>query len=306
MDEYILPSNGSSIPDILRRYQDNTSIGAIQLNWYLAHPSSDFVSRRHASFASSELSFMEIFQNCTLYPNHHTKAIVKVPYTIKFNQIHYAELSNFNNSLPPARAINLNGSNWIKGPFVEPDVNDPLLLLHFHIGSLEEHLIKRGRGRADLKLGGYQSLPTHCYESFECTVSEWHCLRTGGTAIYPSKKDFTSNSSNILTVSPLITNCSIGIRKNDELNGGMINDPLLLNIAIASSSNSRRKENITFPLMNSNDSRLPLGKYTATDILLKPNVLKNTNNHTLQLSVNSALLDIIHTILFTNRSSVVN
>jgi len=305
VDEYILPRDGLSIPGILRKYQDNTSIGAVQLNWYNVNPSSDFISRRHTSFASSGLTLIEIYNNFTLFPNHHTKAIVRVPYVIKFNQIHYAELSNYNYSLPPARAVNLNGSSWIRGPYLDPDLNDPLLLVHFRTGSLEEHLIKRSRGRADLRPASYQLLPTNCYASFECSVSEWQCLRKGGNPIYPPKAHFVLNSPNVLPISSILTtNCSMGIEKNGELEGK--EDPLLLDIAITSSSKQRETTTLPLPISSADSSLLLEDRYTANDILMKSNIVKNKSNNMLSLFVNYALLDIIHSILFSNHSSVLN
>jgi len=217
------------------------------------------------------LTIMDIYNGTELHPNIHTKAFVKVPLTDRFDHVHIAVL------YPGVFAVNIHSGHLVSGPFFDPNPLDSLYLLHFQLGSLEEFMIKRTRRRrADLTSGlFYEKEPTHCFQSFECAISEWQCLVRGYGLVYPTRPQSNDTTTTLV-------NCA-----------GKFN-LLFLNYSSSHSHHSVNSSPLNFrsDIKKSKCSTTTTMKTTSSEDM---NVIES-NGH-MMLSVNEELLRTFHELL---------
>lgn len=249
VDEFILPVRGNSVLETLNKYHKNVSVGAIQLGLYNLDPDPTFIVRRNHPILSNATLF-EIYNNNSIHIHKSSKMLVKVSHTIKIPHVHFPQTNgSMHISASGDRIIEWSKRN---GQVTDPDPNEPLLLLHFRSGSLEEFMQKRmSRARADFTEHDFYSSKRypqrHCYLSFECVVSEWLCQTREGEIIRHSLPSSGRSNEKLLVSCPNNNNniTSLRVMNDDDLTS-MAFSAKELSSAIASSVPSKNITNVVW------------------------------------------------------------
>jgi len=182
VDEYIVPILDKCIPNFLYRYQNDSHIAGIRLNWHFATSLG-----RLSRFENGIVDDSFVIDRTGFYSGKsdpHVKTIVKVAYTSKFIDPHYAMHVNKTYSVSPdSRKV---GTYHFSSP---PEVKTAVLL-HVHVRTLEEWIMKRHRGFADRKT----SFCPYCNASLEILTAEWQCLNQRGLDLSTKSHKCKDNS----------------------------------------------------------------------------------------------------------------
>ena len=135
VDEYIAPYVDGNIPHFLQRYSHLGNVGGVRLNWQYVNSMG-----RLWRFDSGHLLNQTILDRSEFHTgtsDAHIKTIVFVNRTIEFIDPHYAIHRNYTFAINPDR---LNKGHY---HFTKPPQMGTAVILHFHIRTLEEWIVKR-------------------------------------------------------------------------------------------------------------------------------------------------------------------
>ena len=167
VDEYIVPITSRCIPHLMQRYLNQTRVGGVRLNWQYVNSMGRLWRWENDVLDSTILDRSGFY---TGRSDAHVKTIARVAKTNKFIDPHYANHTK--------RAYSVGVDTGRRGFYhftFPPEINNAVLL-HMHVRTLEEWIIKRQRGRGSMKT---DHCP-YCNASLEVLVSEWKCLNTAG------------------------------------------------------------------------------------------------------------------------------
>eukprot|EP00607_Mallomonas_marina_P000525 CAMPEP_0182440858 /NCGR_PEP_ID=MMETSP1167-20130531/87330_1 /TAXON_ID=2988 /ORGANISM="Mallomonas Sp, Strain CCMP3275" /LENGTH=415 /DNA_ID=CAMNT_0024634925 /DNA_START=384 /DNA_END=1631 /DNA_ORIENTATION=+ len=169
-DEYITPILDKCIPDFLSRYVGQKTVGGVRLNWQYVNSMGKLWRWENGALDQTILDRTGFY---TGRADTHVKTIARVSRTFKFIDAHYAFHTPGVNAISP--------DNGRKGTyhFTNPPQIKTAVMLHLHVRTLEEWIIKRMRGRGSVKTN---QCP-YCNATLETLTAEWLCLNGGGFGI---------------------------------------------------------------------------------------------------------------------------
>ena len=169
-DEYIVPIADRCIPEFLSRFLHKSFIAAIRLNWLYVNSMGKLWRWDNGILNQTILDRTGFHTGRT---DHHIKTIAYVSRTLKFVDAHYAQHMKGTFAVSP--------DNETKGTyhFTNPPQTRLAVILHMHVRTLEEWILKRLRGRVSVK----NNHCPHCNETLEVITSEWLCLNSEGYGI---------------------------------------------------------------------------------------------------------------------------
>ena len=167
-DEYIVPLLDSCIPQFLHRYHNNSHVAAVRLNWHMTTALGRLLRYENGIMDQSFIIDRTGFYSGRA--DDHIKSIVKVPLTTKYIDCHYAAHTNHTYGIAP--------DTRKKGTyhFTKPPEIKTAVLLHAHVRTLEEWIMKRQRGFPDRK----ELFCPYCNATLEILTAEWQCVSEGG------------------------------------------------------------------------------------------------------------------------------
>ena len=165
VDEYIAPLMDESIHAFLRRYSNQSFVGAVRLNWQYV-TSMGKLWRWDSGKLNETVLDRSGFD--TGWPDIRVKTIALVNNTKGFMNPHYTGHYYGKYAVGP---------DYMKKGFVHytnpPEINTAVLL-HFHVRTLEEWIMKQNRGMVSVGRGA-NHCPL-CNSSLESLIYEWDCL----------------------------------------------------------------------------------------------------------------------------------
>ena len=167
VDEYIVPIIDNCIPDFLGRYYNQSRVAGIRLNWQYVNAMGRLWRWENGVLDQTLLDRTGFY---TGRADVHVKTIARVSRTISFIDPHYANHTR--------RMYAIGPDSGKKGyyHFTNPPEIKTAVLLHMHVRTLEEWILKRQRGRGSMK----SNHCPYCNASLEILTSEWLCLNSAG------------------------------------------------------------------------------------------------------------------------------
>ena len=167
VDEYIAPYIDGCIPAFMKRYLDEPHIAGVRLNWQYVNAMGRLWRWENGILDQTLLDRTGFY---TGKPEAHVKTIARVSRTINFIDPHYS------NHTRGTYAIGPDSGKRGTYHFTFPPEAKTAVLLHMHVRTLEEWIMKRQRGRGSVKTN---SCP-YCNASLEVLMQEWLCLNSAG------------------------------------------------------------------------------------------------------------------------------
>ena len=166
-DEYIAPYEDGCIPEFTKRFVDQEHVGGVRLNWQYVTAMGKIWRWDNGVLDQTMLERTGFY---TGRGEMHVKTIARVDRTINFIDPHYANHTSGHYPIGP--------DTGLKGRyhFTFPPETKRAVLLHMHVRTLEEWIIKRQRGRGSMKTNHCP----YCNATLEVLTQEWYCLNTAG------------------------------------------------------------------------------------------------------------------------------
>jgi hypothetical protein len=136
-DEYILPKIHNSLRDFLNEYEDAHAVG---INWIFFGTS--FFENKQDGY------LIDKYKYCSNTQDKHIKTICKPKFTAKFNDPHFAFITD------PSKYYDCH-RNIINGPWNNNFTTDIIQINHYFGRSVEENIEKHHRGYPDSVDGRY-------------------------------------------------------------------------------------------------------------------------------------------------------
>eukprot|EP01041_Mallomonas_annulata_P002493 gene2493-4849_t len=144
VDEYIVLYKHTCMKDFLQRYESNSTIGGIAINWRrMTPPKGKIWMTRNETGGAIFKTIMEEQELFTGESNLHIKTIAFVNRTTGYTHMHFAKY------IPTATAVSPTLLRAITSAVNKPPDDTDATLLHFHTRSFEEYLYKMRRWEAN-------------------------------------------------------------------------------------------------------------------------------------------------------------
>ena len=169
-DEYIVPIQDKCIPTFLQRFYNKREVAGVRLNWQYVNAMGRLWRWENGILDQTLLDRTGFY---TGRSDIHVKTIARVARTFKFMDSHYAMHHHGTHAVSPDTGKR-GGYH-----FTNPPQTKTAVLLHMHVRTLEEWIIKRQRGRGSVKTNHCP----YCNASLEILTSEWLCFNNGNYGI---------------------------------------------------------------------------------------------------------------------------
>lgn len=169
-DEYIVPIKDHCITSMLARFVNKPTVGGLRLNWQYVTSMGKIWRWENGALDQTILDRTGFY---TGKADVHVKTIARVARTYKFMDAHYALHTSGTAAVSP--------DNGKRGSyhFTNPPQTRTGVMLHMHVRTLEEWILKRLRGRGSV----VRNQCPYCNASLEVLTAEWLCLNSGGFGI---------------------------------------------------------------------------------------------------------------------------